>query len=115
MNNRVQHLLAALAIGFITYAVPASAAPSPTPTPKISEKQAAKVALQRFPGKVQGKIKLENEEGVWQYAVMVRSNGVLREVMVNARSGHIDNVESTTDAKEAAEKKAEEAARKGQH
>jgi uncharacterized membrane protein YkoI len=67
------------------------------------------VALRKFPGSLVGKTALENEEGTWQYGVMVRSGRKLREVMVNARTGHIDSVEVTTAGKEAAEKRADEA------
>src|SRR5690348_4418737 len=60
---------------------------------KISAEQAKSVALKRYPGKVEGKINLENEEGSWQYAVNVRSGKKLREVMVNAKTGRIASVE----------------------
>ncbi len=83
---------------------------------KISAAQARKVALAKYPGKVVGKIELENEEGTWQYAVMIQSGKKLREVMVNAKTGKIDNVEVTTAAKEAKEKAEEEKAKhKGGH
>jgi len=71
---------------------------------KITSAQARKIALAKYPGKVVGKVELENEEGTWQYSVMVRSGKKLREVMVNAKTGKIDNVEVTTAAKEAKEK-----------
>lgn len=74
---------------------------------KISQKQARAAALKKYPGKVEGKIKLENEEGSWQYAVNVRSGKILREVMVNANTGKIANVEVTTKAEEEKEAKAE--------
>ena len=56
---------------------------------------------------VQIPMELENEEGKWQYGVMVRSGKTLREVMVNAMTGKIDSVEVTTAEKERAEKKAD--------
>lgn len=76
---------------------------------RISALQARKIALKRYPGRVVGKVALENEEGVWQYSVMVRSGKTLREVMVNAKTGRIDQVEVTTAAKEQAEAKADKA------
>ena len=76
---------------------------------KISAEQAKAAALKRYPGKVEGKIALENEEGSWQYAVNIRSGKKLREVMVNANTGKIANVEVTSKAEEAREQKAEAA------
>ncbi len=74
------------------------------PKVKVSASQANHIALKKFPGKIVGKTALENEEGKWQYGVLVRSGKTLREVMVNAKTGKIDSVEVTTDAKENAEK-----------
>ena len=74
---------------------------------KITAAQAQKTALAKYPGKVLGKVELENEDGSWQYAVMIRSGKKLREVMVDAKTGKIANVEETTDEKEAKEKAAE--------
>ena len=83
------------------------------PKVKVSLKKAETIAMKKYPGKLAGKTELENEEGKWQYAVMVRSGKTLREIMVNANTGKIDNVEVTTDDKEAKEKKDEtDAARK---
>lgn len=80
------------------------------PNVKITAKQAEKIALAKYPGKIVEKTKLENENGVWQYAVMVKSGKTVREVMVNAKTGKIDSVEVTTpktEKKEAAEEKKE--------
>ncbi|CEK18871.1 PepSY domain-containing protein [Chthonomonas calidirosea] len=79
------------------------------PMAKISAAQAKQIALKRYHGRVVGKVALENEEGVWQYSVMVRSGKTLREVMVDAKTGKIDSVEVTTAAKERAETKADKA------
>src|SRR5438132_13089858 len=79
------------------------------PKAKITASQANQIAVKKFHGKVEGKTPLENEEGKWQYGVMVRTGKTLREVMVNAMTGKIDNVEVTTKAKEAAEAKADAA------
>jgi len=70
---------------------------------KITAAQANAVVLKKYPGKVVSKTKLENEEGVWQYGVMVKSGKTLREVMVNAKTGKIDNVEVTSSSKERSE------------
>jgi len=70
------------------------------PNAKITAKQAEKIALKKYPGKIVEKTQLENEEGVWQYSVMIKSGKALREVMVNAQTGKIDNVEVTTATKE---------------
>lgn len=74
---------------------------------KITSDQAKAIALKKFAGNVEGKILLENEEGSWQYAVNVRSGKVLREVMVDAKTGKIANVEVTSKSEEAKEQKAE--------
>lgn len=76
---------------------------------RISASQAQAIALKKYPGTVEGKIALEDEEGSWQYAVNVRAGKTLREVMVNAVTGKIANVEVTTNAEEAKEQKAEAA------
>lgn len=81
---------------------------------KITAAQAEAAALHKFPGKVVENAKLENEEGVWQYGVMVRSGQTLREIMVNAKSGKIDSVEVTTAAKEGIEAKADASQGKSQ-
>ncbi len=81
----------------------------------ITRAQARAVALKKYPGEVVGKTALENEEGRWQYSVNVRSGKTLREVMVDARSGKIANVEVTTQAEEANEAKAEAKHSKASH
>lgn len=75
------------------------------PKVKISAAQATKIAKAKYPGKVTKKTVLENEDGKWQYAVMIRSGKVLREVQVDANTGAILDAEVTTEAKEAAEAK----------
>ncbi len=88
----------------------ASAAPR-HPHYSVTTRKANAIVLKRFPhGKIVGKTKLEDEEGTWQYGVMVRDGATLREVMVNAKTGHIDNVEVTNAAKERVEAKADAAA-----
>jgi hypothetical protein len=96
-------------------ALPGLAQPQDAKPPKvkITTAQANKIAATKFHGKVVGMTPLENEEGKWEYGVMVRSGKTLREVMVNAMSGKIDSVEVTTLSKEVAEKKADEAAMHG--
>jgi hypothetical protein len=108
-------LAGALAMGFLLsgalHAAPPSRAKARTAPAhaKITVAQARAAALKQFPGKVVGKTPLENEEGTWQYGVMVQSGKTLREVIVNARTGKIDSVEVTTAAKEGAEARAEAA------
>ena len=82
---------------------------------KISAAQARTIALKKYPGTVEGKIVLENEDGSWQYAVNIRSGKTLREVMVSASSGKIASMEVTTKAEEAKELKAETAKPKATH
>ncbi len=105
MNKLVRTLLiVAVAAAFSVSAVAqgAKVAPKP-PKVKITIAKAEKVALAKFHGKVVAKTKLENEEGKWQYAVMVKTGKVLREVMVDANSGKIASVEVTTNKKEGKE------------
>src|SRR5258708_20490578 len=86
------------------------------PKLSVSAKQAEAIAIKKYPGKITGKTALENEEGKWQYGVLVKSGKTLREVMVNAKTGKIDSVEVTTNAKERAEAKADAAkAAKAKH
>ena len=78
-----------------------------TPHFRVSAAQATATVLKKFPGQLTEKTVLENEEGTWQYGVMVRSGHTLREVMVDAKTGKIANVEVTTAGKEQVEKKAD--------
>jgi hypothetical protein len=86
---------------------PATTAQAQSAHARITADQAKAAALKKYPGKVEGKINLEDEEGSWQYAVNIRSGKTLREVMVDARTGKIANVEVTSKAEEAREQKAE--------
>lgn len=98
-----------VAVSLVLCVAGASIAQSKAPKPKITADQANATALKKYHGKVVGKTKLENEEGKWQYGVLVQSGKTLREVMVNAKTGKIDSVEVTTAAKEKAEEKADAA------
>jgi hypothetical protein len=82
---------------------------------KITVAQAKKAALSKYHGKLVGKVPLENEDGKWQYAVTVRTGGVLREVMVDATTGKIASVEITTAREEAKEAAAEKSKAKKRH
>ena len=72
---------------------------------KISPQQATKIALAKVHGKLQGKPKLENEDGVWQYALIIRAGKLMKEVGVNAETGKITAIETVTAAEEAREAK----------
>src|SRR5947207_13644350 len=87
----------------------AAAQEGKAPKTKITAEQANAIALKKFPGKVEGKTPLENEEGKWQYGVMVRSGKKLREVMVDANTGKIASVEVTTPKEEEREARADAA------
>ncbi|HZT42673.1 MAG TPA: PepSY domain-containing protein [Chthonomonadaceae bacterium] len=76
---------------------------------RITTQQARAVALKRYHGRVEGPVKLENEEGAWQYSVLVRSGKILREVMVSAKTGKIATVEVTSEAEEQREARADAA------
>lgn len=85
-----------------------------TPKTKMSSSQAEAAALKKYKsGKIQGKTELENEDGKWQYAVMVKVGAKMHEVMVNANTGKIESEETVTAKEEAAEKKAETAKKSG--
>ena len=77
------------------------------PKPKITPGGAAKVAQAKYPGKVKGKVVLENEDGKWQYEVIIVKGKVMHEVNVDAMTGKINSVEVVTAKEEAKEKKAE--------
>ncbi len=76
---------------------------------RVSAAQATATVLKKFPGQLTEKTRLENEEGTWQYGVMVKSGHTLREVMVDAKTGVIADVEATTASKEQVEKKTDAA------
>jgi len=108
--------VSALAISVLALGhVAVSAQEAKPPRVKISTAQARAIALKKYHGKVTGKTPLENEEGKWQYGVLVKSGKTLREVMVNAMTGRIDSVEVTTEAREKAEEKADLAKAKKLH
>ena len=91
--------LTALAVGTL--------AQKPTPPKtKLTAAQATQIALKKYHGTVFGKVPLEKEEdGKWEYAVTIKMGKKLNEVMVDANTGKIANVEVTTakaEAKEAA-------------
>jgi len=100
--------LVAVAIAALSLAGPDKAA-----SHKFTANQARSIALHKYPGKVIGSIPLENEEGKWQYAVTIRSGKKLREVMVGADNGKIENVEVTTAKEEAKEKAADQKKKQG--
>ena len=80
---------------------------------KISAAKAGKIALARVHGKIQGTPKLENEDGVWQYAVIVMDGKTMKEIGVNADTGKITAVETVTAAEEAKEAKEDAMKAKG--
>ena len=82
---------------------------------RISAEQARTVALKRYHGRVEAPVKLENEEGAWQYSVLVRSGKTLREVMVDAHTGKIATVEVTSKAEEQREAKEDAARARSSH
>jgi len=75
---------------------------------KVSPKQAAQIALKKYPGKLVGTPKVEKEDGIWQYEVLVKSKGKLKEVNVNAETGKITSVENTSAKEEKKEKEDDE-------
>lgn len=113
------YMVATLGIALLLCTVPVARAQSharkdrAAPVVKVTASGANKIALKKFGGKVVGKTPLENEEGKWQYGVMVSSGKTLREVMVNAMTGKIDSVEVTTKATEIREKAGEKDAKHG--
>ncbi len=97
---------AAIVVGLFAGLSAAQAAPHA----KITAARANAIVLRRYPGKLTAKTTLENEEGQWQYGVMVMSGHKLREVMVDANTGKIASVEITNAAKERTEMQQEAAA-----
>ena len=115
--NQTKHTLGSLLAGLGVFALLAGgvAVQAQGAHAKISAEQAKASALKKYPGSIEGKINLENEDGSWQYAVNVRSGKVLREVMVNAKTGKIASVEVTSKAEEKREAQAEAAQAKKKH
>jgi len=72
---------------------------------KIDAKAAAKIALRKYPGKLTKTPRLEHEDGVWQYEVLIKKGKDLLEVNVNADTGKIASTEKTSAAEEAKEGK----------
>jgi len=74
--------------------------------PKISKKEAKKIALAKVPG---GKIKegeLENEKGklIWSFDIRAPGTRDITEVQVDAMTGDVVSVENETPADEKKEK-----------
>lgn len=103
----MKELRTALAATLAVLAVGAFAQHPAPPKAKLTGLQASRIALNKYHGKIVGKVVLENEEGTWQYAVSIQSGRRLREVMIDANTGKIAHVEITTSAKEAKEAAAE--------
>lgn len=102
MNARPIAALAAL----LVLSVPAFAGP---PKAKLSPKQAEAAAVKKFPGKAMSAV-YENEDGHWQYAVIVRTKkGAMMEVAVNPTTGAIMSSEKTSAAEESKEAAADAA------
>ena len=108
-------LLSATAlVALATAAIPGAFAinRSARPKPRITGAHARQVALKKYPhGRAERHVALENEDGKWQYAVVVRDKTakgtVMHEVMVGAISGKVEADEVTTPGEEAKEKAAE--------
>jgi len=103
----MSNLKAVFAIVLCVSSVLALAVGPQKPKHPIGAKAASRAALKRYPGKVVGRVALENEDGKWQYSVNIRSGHTLREVMVDSISGKIASVEVTTPSEEAREAAAE--------
>ena len=106
-NNKFITSLVASTLIVCLASVALGAAPHHSKHHKTSAAEARKIALKRYPGKVIGKVALENEEGKMQYSVNIRSGHTLREVMVDQRTGKIASSEVTTKEEEAKEARAE--------
>ncbi len=81
-------------------------ATSAAPAGLVSVSAARKAATKSVHGRVKS-VKLENEEGKQQYAVMVKDAKGLHEVMVDAHTGQVASQETVTVAEEARENAAE--------
>ncbi len=91
----------------------ALAAPTHPKKHKITPTQATKIATAKYPGSVLKKPKLEFEDGVWQWEIIVKSHGKMTEVNVNADTGKIGSVENTSPGEEAKEAKADKKGKGG--
>ena len=97
----------ATTLALLVLAACVSAAPH-----RISASKAAKIAQAKYHGKLMGTPKIEHEDGVWQYEVLLRVGKTMKEVNVNAETGKIGSVENTTAKEEARESKAEKKGKK---
>lgn len=114
LHRALKTAVGSLACAALFCAGTTSAHAGQTPKTKMSSSQAEAAALKKYKsGKIQGKTELENEDGKWQYAVMVKVGAKMHEVMVNANTGKIESEETVTAKEEAAEKKAEAAKKSG--
>ena len=86
--------LSLMVVGFSQAVVAKGRVKSNKPHANITIKQAQTIAQHKFPGKIVQKTKLEKESRVWEYSVMVKSGKTIHEVMVNAKTGKIDNAEA---------------------
>ncbi len=111
-TSRIGSVLGALSLLALSTAGLCAGAQAHKSHARITAAQARATALKKYPGHVEGKVKLENEDGSWQYSVMIRSGKTLREVMVDAHTGKIASVEKTSKAEEQREAQQEKAAHK---
>ena len=93
-NLLIFAVLAALTLGALAQKPPRT---------KLTAAQAATIALKKYPGRVVGKVPLENEDGKWEFAVTIKAGKKLKEVMVDANTGKIASVEVTTAKEESRE------------
>jgi hypothetical protein len=113
VDRSIARVFSCIALTAFVGAAPLAAHAGQAHKASISASKAEASALKKYrSGKIQGKTALENEDGKWQYAVMVHANGKLHEVMVDAKTGKIASEEVVTAKEEAAEKRAEAAAKK---
>ncbi len=63
------------------------------PQVKVSEQRATKIATAKYRDTLIAKTILEHEDGKWEYSVLIRSKGKLREIIVDAMTGKITEAE----------------------
>lgn len=84
----------------------AQSASASEPTCKLSPVDAIKIAKTKIPGRTI-QATFEFEDGKWVYGVMIVTGKSIKEVIVDASSGKIGDIESVTPNDEAKEIKAE--------
>lgn len=108
--------IAAIAFAFVLLATGVVAwAGQKSPHPKLTRQQAQKIALQRVNGGKVTSAELENEKGalVWSFDIAKNEKNIT-EILVNANTGAIIDIQKESAAHEAVESRQEKEQKRGE-